>query len=382
LREKMSRENINITLIGKPDNQMTGLRRYQDTLHAQLVKCGLPVLKVFPPPPFPRALTALGRRLGWDLVTFFQSYPLWGKYAKADIYHLANEGLATLLLFNHLRPSIVTVHGLLPYFLRKQGDQSLYNNRIHRWFDTLSVRGLQHADRIIAVSHFLKRELIQYTGIPGERIHVVHEAVDHVFFRPLEVPAEFRERFGLDKQYRHVLYVGSEQPMKNFLTLVKAFANLRQRKADLKLVKVGQPEYQSEREAALNLIRQLGIEKEVIFLGHMGKELPLVYNACDLFVFPSRFEGFGFPPLEAMACGLPVICSNATALPEVVGEAALLFDPMDEDGLVQTMERMLEDHRLREEYTARGRENASHFRWELTAQKTIEVYEQLGSHSN
>jgi glycosyltransferase involved in cell wall biosynthesis len=361
---------------------MTGLRRYQDTLHAQLVKRGLPVHKVFPPPPFPRMMAALGRRLDWDLVTFFQSYPLWGKYARADIYHLANESLATLLLFNHLKPSIVTVHGLLPYLLQKKGGQSLYNNSIHHWFDVLSVRGLQRADRIIAVSHFLKEELIQYAGIPGERIHVIHEAVDQVFFRPREVPAEFRVRFGLDIQYRHVLYVGSEQPMKNFLTLLKAFAVIRQRIPDVKLVKVGQPEYQAEREAAILLIKQLGLEKDVIFLGHMGEELPLVYNACDLFVFPSRFEGFGFPPLEAMACGVPVICSNAASLPEIVGEAALLFDPLDEEGLIQAMERMLEDQGLREEYKARGRENARRFRWDLTAQRTIEVYEQLGFHSN
>jgi glycosyltransferase involved in cell wall biosynthesis len=374
-----SKESMDIQLIAKADSNMTGLRRYQDTLHSQLEQQGVRVQKVFPRQPFPNLATDLGERFGWDVEAFFQSYPLWGRYPRANVYHLANENLATLLLFNHLRPAIVTVHGLLPYLLLKTSGRSLYSSRIHRWFDTISVYGLRRAQRIIAVSHFLKRELIHHTGIPEERIDVIYEGVDHDFFHPQTVPTSFRERYGLDKRWRYVLYVGSEQPEKNFLTLVRAFAALRMRRRDVKLVKVGQPEFRSERETAVMLIRQLGIEEDVLFLEHMGKELPLMYNACDLFVFPSRFEGFGFPPLEAMACGIPVICSDAGALPEVVGDAALLVSPMNREKLVDVMEQMLSDRSLRKEYVARGIENARRFNWDITAQKTIEVYKQVGS---
>lgn len=368
---------MRIQLIGKPDSQMTGLRRYQDTLYEQLGKQDCSVQKVFSQQPIPRILNDLGQRFGWDLDSFFQSYPLWGRYLGADVYHLANESLATLLLLCDLRPSVVTVHGLLPYLLQKKQGRDLYDSKIHRWFDALSVQGLRRAQRIIAVSHFLKGELVRHTGIPDERIDVIHEAVDHDFFRPQTVPASIRERYGLDKRWRYVLYVGSEQPEKNFLTLVRAFAALRKRRRDVKLLKVGQPEFHSERIAAVMLIQELGINDDVMFLGHIGNDLPLIYSASDLFVFPSRFEGFGFPPLEAMACGIPVICSDAGALPEVVGDAALLVDPADQQALVDAMEKILDDQTIRDKYVSRGVANAKRFQWDVTAQKTIEVYRRV-----
>lgn len=358
---------------------MTGLRRYQDTLYGQLVSSGYSVQLVYPQQPSLQWLTKLGQYLGWDLATFFRSYPLRGSYPRADVYHIVNESLATLLVFNRLKPGVVTVHGLLPYLLRKKHGRNLYRNRIHRWFDAVSVRGLRRAQGIIAVSHFLKAELIRHAGVPGDRIHVIHEAVDHAIFRPQAVPAQFRQRHGLDNRYRYVLYVGSEQPEKNFLTLIRAFAILRERTAGVKLLKVGQPEYLSEREAALELVRQLGIEEDVLFMGHLGDELPLVYNASDLLAYPSRFEGFGFPPLEAMACGIPVVCSNAGALPEVAGDAALLIDPMDIDGLAEAMQELLCDEGLRKDYIARGLDNVQRFSWDVAMTKTIEAYQHAAS---
>jgi len=196
-----SGETMRIQLITKTDSRITGLRRYQDTLYEQLAQQACSVERVFPRQTFPRPLTGLGRRFGWDLVTFFESYPLRGSYARADVYHLANESLATALLFNNLSPSIVTVHGLLPYLLRVTHGRDLYGSSIHRWFDALSVRGLRRADRIIAVSHFLKGELVRHAGIPDERITVIHEAVDHAVFRPRVVPAEFRERYRLEQRW-------------------------------------------------------------------------------------------------------------------------------------------------------------------------------------
>jgi glycosyltransferase involved in cell wall biosynthesis len=141
------------------------------------------------------------------------------------------------------------------------------------------------------------------------------------------------------------------------------------------LWKVGQPEIREERTKALKLIEELDIGSSVTFIGHVGEDLlPYFYNASEIFVFPSLYEGFGFPPLEAMACGTPVICSNRTSLPEVVGEAALLFDPTDEEALTVQMERLLLDAELRESYSRRGLQHAQGFRWEVTAQQTIDVY--------
>ncbi len=368
---------MRVQLISKVDPQMTGLRRYQDTMADQLARAGCSVQTIYPPEPLPRLLLKSTRILGWDLETFFHNYPLWGKYPKADVYHLANESLASLLLFNRLKPSIVTVHGLMTYLLKKKKQRNLYQNAIHQFFDALAVRGLRKAQKIITVSHFLKQELINHTGIPDGNIRVIHEAVDHQVFRTKTIDDEFRNKHGLLNKYRYILYVGSEQPNKNFLLLIKAFARIHNRFTNVKLLKIGQPEFQTERKKALRLIEELGIKDKVIFLGHIGEELPLFYNVSEIFVYPSSFEGFGLPPLEAMACGVPVICSNAGALPEVTGSAAASIDRIDIDSLAEMMEKLLDDKPLREEYISRGMENANRFSWDQTAKKTLEVYCQV-----
>lgn len=368
---------MRIQLIAKPDQRMTGLWRYTETVMRHLTRQGVDVRLGFATPPIPKQVAQLGRWLGWDLVTFLQSYPVWGRFGPADLYHLTSESLATLLMFQKIRPCVVTVHALLSYLLRDDPELSIYNHLFDRWFDALAVRGLHRAQAIIAVSEYVRTALIEQVGIAGERIYVVPEAVDHAFFKPQEVSDDFREKHGLYKDRRYVLYVGSEQPRKNFLTLLRAFARLRRRISDVCLLKVGQPEVNRERDRALRLIRQLGIEGDVIFCGHVGQDLPAFYNVAHLFVFPSRYEGFGFPPLEAMACGTPVVCSNTTSLPEVVGDAALLFDPLDEDKLVELMECMLSSDELREEYAHRGIERARRFHWDVVAQRTVEVYREV-----
>jgi len=125
-----------------------------------------------------------------------------------------------------------------------------------------------------------------------------------------------------------------------------------------------------------NLVDKLNLKDDVIFTGYIGSEdLPQLYNACDLFVFPSLYEGFGFPPLEAMACGSPVVCSNASSLPEVVGDAAVLVEPMDIDSLAESMYKVLNDQRLRGELVDKGLERAKLFSWKKAAQKTLSIYQ-------
>lgn len=368
---------MEVRLIAKADSRMTGLWRYVENLTHHLANQGIDATLTFPPCPMPSPLVRFGRKLGWDLATFFQSYPIWGDFGTADLYHLTSETLAISLLGGRVKPNVVTVHAFFTYLLRNEPGLSMYNHPLHKWFDVLAVRGLRRAQAIIAVSAYIKRSLIEQMGIPPERIHVIPEAVDLDFFRPQEVPDAFREKYGLHEKWKYILYVGSEQPRKNFRTLVRAFARLYRRFNDVRLLKVGQPEIQQERERTLRLIEELGIEDAVIFCGHIEDELPLFYNVSHIFVFPSLYEGFGFPPLEAMACGTPVICSNTTSLPEVVGDAALLFDPLDEDALVDLMEQLLVDEKLRKEHIRRGLENARRFDWAITACRTIDVYRQV-----
>ncbi|MBN1137163.1 MAG: glycosyltransferase family 4 protein [Anaerolineae bacterium] len=368
---------MRVQLISKPDRHITGLRRYSDTIERYLASQGVDVRSCSSGASLPGPIIQIAHRMGWDLTSFVQSYPLRQRLESADLYHLTSESLASMLMSQKIDPCVVTVHAFLSYLLRHDPELSIYDHVVQRWFDALAARGLHRAQAIIAVSDYVRSALIEQIGIAEERIYVVHEAVDHTLFRPQDVPGDLKVKYGLPENGRYVLYVGSEQPRKNFSTLLRAFAQVKHEIKDACLLKVGQPESVSERHKALALIAQLGIEKDVLFCGHVEQDLPAFYNLADVFVFPSRYEGFGFPPLEAMACGTPVICSNTTSLPEVVGEAALLFDPMDEDRLVGLMAYVLSDTGIQMEYTQRGIERASRFRWDVTAKKTREVYEQI-----
>lgn len=368
---------MRVALLAKRDNKVTGLRRYSETLMRQMLSENIDATLHFPVAPLPGVMTRLGKRLGWDAGTFFETYPLRAQTRGADVYHLTSETLATLGVVARVQPSIVTVHAFFTYLLRHDPALAMYKHPFDRLFDQIAVRGLRRAQAIIAVSEYVKELLIEQVEIPSERIHVIHEAVDHRMFYSQSVPTAFYEKHGLNSDTKYILYVGSEQPRKNFLMLLRAYARVREGHSDVKLLKVGQPELMHERAKAERLIAELGIQGDVIFRGHAGSDLPLFYNLCHIFVFPSLYEGFGFPPLEAMACGAPVVCSNATSLPEVVGDAALLFEPRDENALVYQLERMLSDECLRQRYAERSRARARRFDWTVTASRTIDVYHQV-----
>jgi glycosyltransferase involved in cell wall biosynthesis len=155
--------------------------------------------------------------------------------------------------------------------------------------------------------------------------------------------------------------------------LIRAFAELRATRPDLALLKVGQPEVLEQRERALSVARGLGVSDGIYFVGHASVNLPELYNLADLFVFPSLYEGFGLPPLEAMACGTPVVCSNTSSLPEVVGDAAVTCEP-NVHSLAEAMGRVLDNPALSRELAHRGRRHAQTQSWTRAAAATIEVY--------
>nr|MQY55010.1 glycosyltransferase [Dehalococcoidia bacterium] len=197
---------------------------------------------------------------------------------------------------------------------------------------------------------------------------------DHRLFRPLP----HRNRFG----YPYILFVGSEHPRKNLSTLLTAFKKLKGGKQfrDLKLVKVGRAGGLEAdfRGQTMKVVAALDLHREVVFTEFVPEEeLPVYYFNAECFVFPSLYEGFGFPPLEAMACGCPVVTSNTSSLPEVVGDAAIMVDPYDVDGLTNAMREVLTNDGLREAMIEKGLAQAKKFSWDKTAEKTLEVYERL-----
>lgn len=267
---------------------------------------------------------------------------------------------------------IVTIHDLsfkrIPQlFTRKVFDC------VNHWVEF----SVEKADKIIAVSGHTKNDLINLFNAKAEKIEVIYEGVDENF-RPVKTPESLKEikhKYNLPEKF--ILFVGTIEPRKNIKRLIEAFYDLtKNRKMEHSLVIAGGKGWHYD--DVFNTVEKLKLGKKIIFTDYVrGSELPLLYNAADLFVYPSLYEGFGLPPLEAMACGVPVVTSNTSSLPEVVGDAAVLVDPADVQTMAEAIKQTLEDKNLREKMIKQGFIQAKKFSWEATAIKTLNVYERV-----
>jgi len=353
---------LKVQLIAKREAGISGTSRYTEAIQRGLLEAGVDVHLTFPaPPPLPSPMIEALNRFGVDLTTFLAGCPLRAHLDSADIYHIPTQTMATLLCFQRFpRPVVVTVLDIIPHLVR--GDRGLDTSRhgIERLFYRLALAGLKRADALIAISEYTKRTLVENLGLPSERIHVVYPAVDPQKFRPLQVPDEFLARHGLGRDRRYVLYVGSDDPRKNLGTLAQSFALLKQKLPQVKLLKVGAPHFYHERQRLLALVADLGIQEDVLFIEQVSdNELPLFYNVADVLAMPSLYEGFCLPVAEAMACGTPVVCSNATSLPEAAGGAALLVDPTRAEEITLALQTVLDDSMLAADLRRQGLDRAA-----------------------
>ena len=238
---------------------------------------------------------------------------------------------------------------------------------------TLTRLSARRAAAILTISHFTAHEITALLGTPPERIHVVYPGIE-ARFRPLP-PAEvarFREAQGLPERF--ILYLGTLEPRKNLLTLVRAFAQLRD--PHLHLVLAGGKGWLYEPLFAE--VERLGLQERVHFPGYVPADSQaLWYNAATMFVYLSYYEGFGLPVAEALACGTPVLAAHAASLPEAAGDAALLAPPDDVEAIVAGMERLLHDTALRETLRERGPAHAAQFNWPAAARQTATLYRTL-----
>lgn len=264
-------------------------------------------------------------------------------------------------------PSVITVHDLS--FLRYPR-QCRSGNRLY--LKLMTRLSAQRARRVIAVSRFTAQETTALLGIPAERIQVIYHGVEPAFRRlPADQVDQFRRR--RDLPARFALFLGTVEPRKNLVRLVEALAQLGNSAVPL-ILAGGRGWHCDELDAR---IEALGLKENVRFAGYVPQdELPLWYNAASVLVYPSLYEGFGLPVLEAQACGTPVLTSAASSLPEVAGDAALLVDPHDANALSSGLDRLLHDASLRQDLRERGIEHAQHFTWPDTASKTAQVYRQ------
>jgi glycosyltransferase involved in cell wall biosynthesis len=265
---------------------------------------------------------------------------------------------------------VVTIHDLTFFLLPER-----YPTTRRLYFQTMTRLSARVADAVIVPSEAVKGDVMRILGLPPERLFVIPEAAGPAFHPQDAVAIEaVRRRYGLEGLF--LLSVGSLEPGKNRERLLEAFARLRAGGLKHTLVVAGQRAWRYEGEEPL--ARRLGLADSVRFLGHVPQaDLPALYSAADLFVFPSLYEGFGLPALEALACGTPVVASNVSAVPEVVGDAALQVSPLDVEAMADAMERLLRDDRLRSDLRERGLERAAQFSWEKAARQTVEVYHRV-----
>jgi glycosyltransferase involved in cell wall biosynthesis len=266
-------------------------------------------------------------------------------------------------------PVVVTVHDI-SYRLYPQ----YFPPRV-RWMLSLLVPfSMRRAEKVITVSHSAKRDILDHYDVPESKIAVTHEAAAPHFRRVecQETLAGVKAQYGIERDF--VLSVGNLQPRKNIRRLVEAYASMP---ADLRnryqLVVVGQALWQHS--DIYQEVTDRGLLSDVIFTDYVPEpDLVLLYNAATMFAYPSVYEGFGLPVLEAMACGTPVVTSNVSSLPEIAGDAALLVDPGDAAAISLAMARVLSDRELARHLSAAGVQRARSFSWERTALETLKIY--------
>ena len=267
-------------------------------------------------------------------------------------------------------PTVLTVHDLI--FRRYPA----HHKRLNRWYLNATMPLFcRRADHLIAVSEQSKRDIVEAYSVAPEKITVIYEAADPRFCpQPANTAAAVRTRYGLPDRY--LLFVGTIEPRKNLARVLAAFERLHAKRLTDALVIVGKRGWLYDDFFAR--LEGSPAKQAVIFPGFVpDTDLPAVYAAAQAFAFPSEFEGFGLPVLEAMACGTPVVCSNTSSLPEVAGDAALLVDPLEVDALTDALGRVLRDPALAADLRARGLAQAARFSWARAAEETLAVYRRV-----
>jgi len=297
------------------------------------------------------------------------SVPLALSKARVDLFHAPHYVVSPLVT----TPFVVTIHDCI--HLRFPKD--LPNRAAHVYARTMMGLSARRSKRVLTVSRASKDDIVHYLHVPPDKVEVIYNALDEDLASP-PTDAEIervRERFQLTSPF--ILYTGNIKPHKNVDRLIEAYSILRRRGAgDVKLLIIG--DAISKYPNLRRLVHRFQLHQQVRFLGFVPEAtLAVLYKLASVYVFPSRYEGFGLPPLEAMAAGVPVVTSNVSSLPEVVGDAALLIDPMDAGAIADAMGRVLRDPVLAADLVRRGHERVKAFSWDRSVERISAVYHEL-----
>lgn len=298
-------------------------------------------------------------------------YPNYLQSNNIDLHHIPQNGIG--LSKDYPVPCVVTIHDLIPYTL----PETCGKGYLTRFLKDMPYI-IENSKGILTVSEYSKRDILKFfPSFPEDKIFVTPLAANSSFY-PMEKDicnSFLKEKYNID--FPFILYIGGFSSRKNVKELILSFNDIYSSlKKKYKLVLCGS--IKDEGEKLKEFCKGLGLENNVIFTGFVPDEdLPFFYNGCSLFVYPSLYEGFGLPPLEAMSCKAPVITSNLTSIPEVTKDCALLIDPFNKDELSNSILKVLNSSSLSEELSEKGYSNSKNFTWIKTAELTLQAYEAI-----
>jgi len=304
----------------------------------------------------------------------YLAYPLQARAHQGTVNHIIDHGYAHLLHIIDPKRSVVTVHDLIPLLAWKGVIPGLSYSH-YPFLNKVSLNALRKARAIIAVSNSTKNDLINYCKLPEEKISVIHNGLDNCFrSEPAGRRRALRKTFGFPDESTHLILITGSLSYKNHSTSLRVVEQLQAIcQNSVQLVRLGADNHLLQSD-----LKGIRLNKPLLNLQSIDKQrLVDLYNSVDCLLFPSLYEGFGWPPLEAMACGTPVVTSDAGSLPEIVGNAALMASPNDVGGLCEAILTMLEDSAKRREFVRRGLENAARFSWERCASAIMDIYQKI-----
>lgn len=310
--------------------------------------------------------------------TFYENYyyPNYIEENNIDMHHIPQNGIGLNELYTS--PLVVTIHDLIPYIL----PETVGRGYLQRFLRDMPLI-VNNSKIILTVSEYSKRDIIKFFPFVNEKKIFVTPLAANKSYKPLNKSTcieYIKNKYSIDSPF--LLYIGGFSTRKNVKELIIAFKKIQNSlKKDYKLVLCGS--IKDEGMKLQQLCKELLIDDKIIFTGFIpDDELPLFYNAAELFVYPSLYEGFGLPPLEAMSCATPVITSNLTSIPEVTKDCAILIDPFNKDELASSILNLLNSESLLQEYSQKGYKNSLDFTWRNTAIATLKAYEHVFKNIN
>jgi len=348
---------------GIKTNNIFGFKRYQEEIHKRMKNVSLNKVEYSP--------SKISVVHVIQLLLFYP-FKVWKSVKKDRIKHISTPNLAYLMNIFNYKNCLISCYDLIA--LNRYKDFNLFA----RFLIKINMQGLKKAKHILTICEYSKDDISKKLNIPKKKISVILPSIDHdIYF--MKRNKKILQKYGINENEKVIMYVGSEEPRQNIDKIIKALSILKKKGyKKIRFLKVGNPQWTGGREKLMKLVDKLRLKHEVLFTEYVEEEeLPKLYNAVDLVIYPCAYTGWGLPPLEAMACGTPTITSNTTSLPEVVGDAGIMIDPENINLIAKSILKILSNEKFKNELIEKGLKRVKNFSWDKSAKKAETIYRKI-----